>query len=86
MAAAATRASILGTYRQLLRASKHYPSRNASKITAAIREEYRANRTLSGEEATGALWLAEMELKRLQAWIPTSVSLRKGDSNFDVNL
>ncbi len=79
------RQSVLSTYKRLLRASQYYPSTKRAKITEAIRDEFRDNRSATGEALTKALWLAEMELKRLETWMPTAKQMRKGE-DFDIKL
>lgn len=81
----AARPAVLGTYKRILRASQSYPSTRRVQLTGAIRDEFRANRALKGEPLTKALWLAEMELKRLETWMPTAKRMREGD-DFDVKL
>lgn len=80
-----SRQSVLSTYKRLLRASKHYPSSKRTEVTQAIREEFREKRTITGETLTKALWLAEMELKRLETWMPTAKQMRRGE-DLDVKL
>ncbi len=77
---------VLKTYKQLLRATQQYPSSKRAQVTEAIRAEFRENIHLEGEARTRALWLAEMELKRLQAWLPTAKRMRSGHTDFDVKL
>lgn len=45
----------------------------------ARRKEFRDNRSLSGEALQKALWLGEMELKRLQTWVPTGKQMASGE-------
>lgn len=40
--------------------------------------EFREKRNLSGKELEKALWLGQMELKRLQAWVPTGKQMNEG--------
>jgi len=47
--------------------------------------DFRENRDLSGEKLDKALWLGQMELQRLQTWVPTSKDLSAG-KDFDVKL
>lgn len=81
----ATRKAVLSTYKRLLRASLYYPSTKRAAVTHAIREEFRDNRAITGEALTKALWLAEMELKRLETWVPTSKQMQRGE-DFDIKL
>ena len=80
-----TRSSVLSIYRRLLRGVEHYPSTKKENLRQAVQEEFRGKRLATGEELTKALWLAEMELKRLEAWIPTAKQMRRGE-DFDVKL
>ena len=77
---------VLKTYKQLLRAAQHYPSSKRTQVTEAIQAEFRENIKLEGEALTRALWLAEMELKRMQTWLPTAKRMRSGSADFDINL
>lgn len=47
--------------------------------------DFREKRNLSGEELEKALWLGQMELKRLQAWVPTGKQMNEG-KDMDVKL
>lgn len=47
--------------------------------------DFRVKRDLSGEELEKAMWLGEMELKRLQAWVPTGKQMNDG-KDMDVKL
>lgn len=47
--------------------------------------DFRDKRDLKGERLQQALWLGEMELKRLQAWEPTGKQMTEG-KDLDVKL
>lgn len=47
--------------------------------------DFRDKRELSGEALQKALWLGEMELRRLETWIPTSKQMADG-GDFDLKL
>ena len=44
---AAARAHVLGLYRKILRAATNYPSRNAPRIVAEVKQEFRDNAAVS---------------------------------------
>mmetsp|Transcript_702 Transcript_702/g.2336 ORF Transcript_702/g.2336 Transcript_702/m.2336 type:complete len:88 (-) Transcript_702:1157-1420(-) len=58
-------------YRQIMKAVRYYPSIRREKIMQGIRNDFRANRNLEGEELEKALWNAVMEQKRLARWMTT---------------
>lgn len=47
--------------------------------------EFRDKRSTTGDAQERAVWLAEMELKRLETWMPTAKQMRRGE-DFDVKL
>ncbi|PXF49040.1 hypothetical protein BWQ96_01178 [Gracilariopsis chorda] len=85
MTASTTSTNVLALYRGLLRAVRHYPSKKRDSISQAIKEEFREKRSITGDELDKALWLANMELERLQKWIPTSKQMAQG-KDMDIKL
>lgn len=53
--------------------------------TLLSRVDFREKRALSGDSLEKALWLGEMELQRLQTWLPTSKQMADG-TDFDLKL
>lgn len=58
------------------------------KLTASdlvSETEFREKRHLTGESLEKALWLANMELQRLQKWVPAAKQVASGD-DIDIKL
>lgn len=47
--------------------------------------EFREKKNVTGDEKVAALWLAVMELQRLETWVPTKRSMDASD-DFEVKL
>jgi hypothetical protein len=56
----------------------------ASSCTAFV--EFREKRDVDGARLEDALWLATMELQRLNTWVPTKRDMDAGSDDFDVKL
>lgn len=47
--------------------------------------DFREKKYLTGEPLEKALWLGQMELKRLETWVPTGKQV-KGTGDIDIKL
>lgn len=54
-------------------------------MSRCLGSEFREKRHLSGAPLEKALWLANMELQRLQKWVPTAQQVTSG-RDIDIKL
>lgn len=82
-----SRKALLQVYRQLLRSAETYPSSNRQRIYQAIREEWRENSSLSGEDARVKVALAYKGLSQLRQFDEDAMTGGKPHShNWNVQL
>lgn len=74
---------VLGLYRHILKAAKHFPSIKRNQILQDIRSEFRANRDLRDpSKVMQAVEVAQRSLEQLQAY----TGLDRGSHDWQVSL
>eukprot|EP00871_Galdieria_phlegrea_P005005 jgi/Galph1/5505/GphlegSOOS_G4198.1 len=65
------RREVLVLYKKLLRALQHYPSIKKQQLLSLVKQDFRDNKHIHGEEQIRKVSLAKMELKRLEVFKTT---------------